>query len=75
LKEKHPSIGDVRGMGLFWAVELVKNRRTKQPLNTKAEKINSQPLVVDKVAAGMMKEGVSVIAWISHFVIGPPFDY
>ncbi len=72
LKAKHPSIGDVRGMGLFWAVELVKNRQTKEPLNTKVEKIQSKPLVVDKVAAAMMKEGVSVIAWISHFVIGPP---
>jgi taurine--2-oxoglutarate transaminase len=72
LKAKHISIGDVRGMGLFWAVELVKNRKTKEPLNTKAEKIQSKPLVVDKVAGAMMKEGVSVIAWISHFVIGPP---
>ncbi len=72
LKSRHPSVGDVRGMGLFWGVELVKNRGTKQPLNTSAEKIRSEPLVVDKVAAAMMKEGVSVIAWISHFVIGPP---
>ena len=30
LKEKHPSVGDVRGKGLFWAVELVKNRVTKE---------------------------------------------
>jgi taurine--2-oxoglutarate transaminase len=72
LKEKHPSIGDVRGMGLFWAVELVKDRRTKQPLNTKAEKMASTPLVVDRVAGAMMKEGVYIIPWISHFVIGPP---
>ena len=27
---------------------------------------------MEKVAAEMMKQGVSVIAWISHFVIGPP---
>ena len=72
MKAKHPSIGDVRGKGLFWAVELVKDRRTKQPLNTMAEKIASQPLVVDQVAAAMLKEGVSIISWISHFVIGPP---
>jgi taurine---2-oxoglutarate transaminase len=72
LKEKHPSIGDVRGLGLFWAVELVKNRTSKAPLNTKHEKINGQPLVVDKIAAEMMKQGVAVQAWISHFVIAPP---
>src|SRR5690606_11677424 len=28
LKEKHLSIGDVRGLGLFRAIELVKNRKT-----------------------------------------------
>ena len=27
LQEKHPSIGDVRGLGLFWAVDLVQNRQ------------------------------------------------
>lgn len=72
LKEKHPSIGDVRGLGLFWGVELIKNRTTKEPLNTKREKITGQPLVVDKVAAEMMKRGVAIAPWISHFVIAPP---
>lgn len=72
LREGHPSIGDVRGLGLFWAVELVKNRTTKKPLNTNEDKITSKPLVVDKVAAEMMNQGVAVQAWISHFVIAPP---
>src|SRR5260221_8383241 len=31
LKEKHDIIGDVRGMGLMHAIELVKNRDTKEP--------------------------------------------
>jgi len=31
LKEKHDVIGDVRGMGLLQAIELVKNRATKEP--------------------------------------------
>jgi 4-aminobutyrate aminotransferase len=31
LKEKYPVIGDVRGMGLMQALELVKDRETKEP--------------------------------------------
>ena len=68
----HPSVGEVRGLGLFWAIDLVKNRSTKEPLNTMREKIESMPLVVDKVAADMMARGVSLQAWISHLVIAPP---
>ncbi|MDX3114002.1 MULTISPECIES: aspartate aminotransferase family protein [Streptomyces] len=32
LAERHPSVGEVRGVGMFWAVELVKNRETREPL-------------------------------------------
>ncbi|MFE9806497.1 aspartate aminotransferase family protein [Streptomyces sp. NPDC005548] len=32
LAERHPSIGEVRGTGVFWALELVKDRETREPL-------------------------------------------
>src|SRR5262249_22901520 len=72
LAEKHPSIGDVRGIGMFWAVELVKNKETKQPFNTMKDKVEGKSLVVDQVAAEAMKRGVALQAWVSHFVIAPP---
>jgi taurine--2-oxoglutarate transaminase len=31
-----------------------------------------RPLVAEKVAAAMMKEGVYCVAWISHLVVAPP---
>lgn len=32
LQERHPVIGDVRGLGVFWALDLVSDRATKEPL-------------------------------------------
>ncbi len=32
LGEEHPSVGDVRSIGLFGVIELVRNRRTREPM-------------------------------------------
>ncbi|GGU01065.1 aspartate aminotransferase family protein [Streptomyces violascens] len=32
LAERHPSVGEVRGMGVFWALELVRSKETREPL-------------------------------------------
>ncbi len=32
IREKHPSVGDIRGMGLFAAIELVKDKETREPI-------------------------------------------
>jgi len=72
LKEKHACIGDVRGLGLFRCVELVKNRVTKEPFNTKNEKFEGKPLMVDKISAELMKNGLYLQSWVSHFIIAPP---
>ena len=72
LKGKHPSIGEVRGLGLFWAVELVKDQQTKEPFNSWQEKLDGKPLVVDQVAGKMLAAGVAMQAWMSHFVLAPP---
>lgn len=32
LATKHPVIGEVRGVGVFWALDLVKDRTTREPL-------------------------------------------
>ena len=39
LKDKHPSVGDVRGLGLFVGLELVKNKKTREPIMPVAAKI------------------------------------
>ncbi|MCB0459300.1 MAG: aspartate aminotransferase family protein [Flavobacteriaceae bacterium] len=44
LKEKYNCIGDVRGIGLLWGIELVKDRKTKEKAFEEVEKIMYQCL-------------------------------
>jgi taurine--2-oxoglutarate transaminase len=32
LQARHPVIGEVRGLGVFWALDLVSDRETREPL-------------------------------------------
>jgi taurine---2-oxoglutarate transaminase len=72
IQDRHPSVGEVRGLGLFAGVELVRDRATRAPFNTDDDKLAGRPLVAEAVAAAMMNEGVYCVAWISHLVIAPP---
>jgi taurine--2-oxoglutarate transaminase len=72
LADRHPSIGDVRGLGLFWAVEIVRDRRTRAPFNTRADKLAGRPVAIARVATEMMRRGVYVMSWINHVLIAPP---
>jgi len=72
LTARHPSIGEVRGIGLFWALDLVKNRQSRAPFNTPYDKATKKPMVVDAVCAELMKLGVFCVGWMSHLVLAPP---
>ena len=55
LYKKHKIIGDVRGLGLLWGIELVKDRITKEKAVNEAEKVMYECLkngLSFKVSAG-----------------------
>lgn len=58
LKDKHPCIGDIRGIGLFVGMELVKNRKTREPITPVAAKVLRGPNPKLMVAMKLLKLGM-----------------
>ena len=52
IAERHQSVGDVRGLGCFWAVELVKDRTTREPLAPYGGSSPEVAEIVGKLKAG-----------------------
>jgi len=71
LKEKHPSVGDVRYIGLFSVIELVKDKNTREPLapwNAKPEELG----VMADVLPALRERGLSTfVKWNWIFVVPP----
>lgn len=71
LQERHPSVGEVRGLGLFWAIELVKDRATREmlvPYNAAGEA--AKPML--DVAAACKAQGVWPFTHFNRLHVVPP---
>ncbi len=71
LKERHPSVGDVRSIGLFSLVELVKNRETREPMtpfNPKPAELGPMP----RLNAFFRENGLFTFVRWNTFFINPP---
>jgi len=68
MKEKHPSVGDVRSIGLFGILELVRDRRTKEPM---APFNGSSPEML-RLGAYLRENGMyALINWNNLFTTPP----
>lgn len=73
LAEKHPSIGDIRGLGLFNAIELVTNRETKEPLVPFAAKGDSAEPMQDMMGFAM-DQGLYLSFFSNVIRLTPPLN-
>jgi taurine--2-oxoglutarate transaminase len=71
LADKHPSVGEVRGLGVFWAIELVKNRKTREPLVPyNASGAAAKPMM--DLMAACKANGVWPFAHFNRLQVTPP---
>jgi taurine--2-oxoglutarate transaminase len=71
LQDKHPCIGEVRGKGLFVGLELVKNRKTREPIFDPFY-TGPQP-TKQKILAKAFEEGVYCLpGQVSVIMLSPP---
>ncbi|WP_354642498.1 aspartate aminotransferase family protein [Kitasatospora camelliae] len=71
LAERHPSIGEVRGLGVFWALDLVKNRETREPLVPyNASGADNAPAAA--LAAACKQRGLWPFVNMNRFHVVPP---
>jgi taurine--2-oxoglutarate transaminase len=71
LKERHPSIGDYRSTGLLGCIEIVKNRKTKEPMapwNATADEM----AVMNKVNAKLLELGLFTFVRWNFIFTAPP---
>ena len=71
LAEKHEAIGEVRGLGLFYGVELVKDRETREPLvpfNASGEAF--APMA--KIFKAALERGLYLMMHWNVIIVAPP---
>src|SRR3954465_11776302 len=71
LAERHPSIGEVRGLGLFWALELVRDRETREPL-VPFNATGEAAAPIGKLAKAALQRGLYLMTHWNVVMICPP---
>jgi len=63
LAERHPSIGEVRGRGVFWVLELVTDRQTREPVPA---------ATMARIRAGLVERGLLPFVSENRIHVFPP---
>lgn len=72
----HPNVGDIRGQGLFWGIEFVKDNLTKEPFDRKldiAENIKNTALLPPYNMTVYAGTGTADGVRGDHIMLAPPY--
>jgi taurine--2-oxoglutarate transaminase len=71
LAAKHPSVGEVRGLGCFWGLELVKSRETREPL-VPFDGAGEDAAPVTRLAKAALERGLYLMTHWNVIMVCPP---
>ncbi len=71
LADRHPSVGDVRGLGCFWALELVRSRETREPL-VPFNATGEAAAPVARLAKAALERGLYLMTHFNVVMVCPP---
>jgi taurine--2-oxoglutarate transaminase len=69
LRDKHKSVGEVRAIGLMSAVELVKNKKTREPVVPYGQDPEG---IMKKVSGELVKRGFMTYTHENVVIVAPP---
>ena len=70
MRDKHPSVGEVRGLGMLAAIELVKDKATREPFTPQRNETRNAAMT-EVVKAVWMKGARPAFRW-NLVIIAPP---
>ena len=69
LAERHPAIGDVRGIGAFYGIEFVRDRATKEPLVRWYGGVNTP---MERLMGALRAKGIYAFGRYNVLLVTPP---
>jgi taurine--2-oxoglutarate transaminase len=72
LADRHPSVGERRGIGLHQGLELTKSQEKRVPFEKRSDKISSNKTVLDEVGSRALENNVYFYTSVNTIIVTPP---
>ena len=72
LAERHPSVGERRGIGLHQGLELTRSEEKRVPFEKRSDKVSGRTTVLDEVGAHALDNDVYFYTSVNTIVVTPP---